>query len=95
MTVHMQEGNAMSNRDQIVEQALSLAPEDRAYVADALEQSLTSGAFASPEIEQAWAEEIERRLASYDRGEVKAVEGARLAHIRQRLAERRAQRAKT
>jgi putative addiction module component (TIGR02574 family) len=84
----------MSNRDQIVEQALSLAPEDRAYVADALEQSLTSGGFASPEIEQAWVEEIERRLAAYDRGEVKAIEGTSLAHIRERLADRRARRAK-
>jgi hypothetical protein len=33
-------------------------------VADALERSLTSEGFASPEIEQAWAEEIERRLAA-------------------------------
>jgi hypothetical protein len=84
----------MSIRDQIVEQALSLTPEDRAFVADALERSLTRDGFASPEIEQAWAEEIERRLAAYDLGEVKALEGTSLAHIRQRLAERRAQRAK-
>lgn len=82
----------MTNRDQIVEQALSLPPEDRAFVVDALEQSLSHGGFASPETEQAWAEEIERRLAAYDRGEVKANEGTSLAHIRQQLAERREQR---
>ncbi len=32
----------MSHRDQIVGQALALTPEDRAYVADVLEQSLPS-----------------------------------------------------
>jgi len=47
----------MANRDQIVEQALSLAPENRAYVADALEQSLSSGSFTSPDIAAAWAGE--------------------------------------
>ena len=63
----------MTNRDQIVEQALSLLPEDRAYMADAFGQTLTSGGFASPEIADAWLEEIERRLASYDRGEGRAM----------------------
>ena len=82
----------MTNREQIVEQALSLAPEDRAYVADALEQSLTSGGFASPEIAEAWAEEIERRLAAYDRGETKAVDAdVALDRLRRQLAERLAQ----
>jgi putative addiction module component (TIGR02574 family) len=85
----------MANRDQIVEQALSLPPEDRVFVADALEQSLSSGAFASPEIAEAWAEEIERRLAAYDRGEIKAIDGTSLDHLRRQLAERRAKRAKT
>jgi putative addiction module component (TIGR02574 family) len=84
----------MANRDQIVEQALSLPPEDRAYVADALEQSLASGGFASPEIAEAWVAEIERRLTAYDRGEIKAIKGTGLGHIRQQLADRRAQRAK-
>jgi len=84
----------MTNRDQIVEQALSLPREDRAYVADALEQSLTSGGFTSPEIAEAWVEEIERRLTANDRGEIRAIEGTGLAHIRKQLAERRAQRAK-
>ena len=84
----------MTNRDQIVEQALSLPPEDRAFVADALEQSLASGGFASPEIAEAWVEEIERRLAAYDRGEVRAIEGTGLAHIRKQLADRRAERTK-
>ncbi|HEY2837706.1 MAG TPA: addiction module protein [Pirellulales bacterium] len=84
----------MANRDQIVEQALSLAPEDRAYVADALEQSLASSGFASPEVTEAWAEEVERRLAAYDRGDIKAIDGASWAHLRKQLADRRAQGAK-
>ncbi len=84
----------MANRDQIVEQALSLPPEDRAYVALALEQSLSNGGFASAEVTEAWVEEIERRLAAYDRGEIRAVDGTGLASIRERLAEQRSQRAK-
>jgi len=80
----------MTNRDQIVEQALTLTPEDRAYVADALEQSLSNGGFATPEIASAWAAEIERRIAAYDRGEIQAV-GAETAieRIRQQLVEHR------
>jgi len=65
-------GCLMTERDQILEQALALGPEDRAYVADALEQSLGGGQFASPEIAAAWAEEIEHRIAAYDRGEMQA-----------------------
>jgi len=87
-------GDEMVNREQVIEQALSLPPEDRAYVVTALEQSLGDSGFASPEIEDAWAAEIERRLSAYDRGELTASEGTSLAHLRERLAERRAQRAK-
>lgn len=85
----------MATRDQIVEQALSLAPEDRVFLADALEQRLSNGSFASPEVATAWAEEIERRLAAYDRGEVNAGDAdAVLVRIREQLAERRAREAK-
>lgn len=81
----------MLNRDQIIEQALSLPPEDRAFVADAIDQSLADGGFASPEIEKAWAEEIERRLAAYDRGEIKAIDAdMALDRLREKLAARRA-----
>ena len=68
----------MAIRDQIIEQALSLAPEDRAFVAEAIEQSIASNGFASLEIERAWAAEIERRRAAYERGESAAIDGARL-----------------
>jgi putative addiction module component (TIGR02574 family) len=81
----------MTIRDQIVEQALTLTPEDRAYIADALEQSLSNGGFATPEIASAWAAEIERRITAYDRGEIQAVgtESA-IERVRQQLAEQRA-----
>jgi putative addiction module component (TIGR02574 family) len=59
----------MSTREEIVQQALALSIEDRAYVADVLEQSLASRDFPTPEIAAAWAEEIERRAAAYERGE--------------------------
>jgi len=86
----------MISRDQIVEQAMSLAPEDRAYVADALEQSLTSGGLASPDVALAWAEEIERRLAAYDRGDIKATDAdATLDRLRRQFSERRGQRTKS
>jgi putative addiction module component (TIGR02574 family) len=81
----------MPLRDQIVQQALSLTPEDRAFVADALEQSLAGQGFATPEIASAWAAEIERRIAAYDRGEVQGVDAdAAIRRMRQFLEKHRA-----
>ena len=80
----------MSLREQIAQQALSLGPEDRVYVADILEQSLAAGSFANPEIEAAWSAEIDRRIAAYDRGDVQAADfETALARIRQHLADHR------
>lgn len=80
----------MMNREQIVQEALALPPEDRTYVADVLEQSLTTGEFATPEITAAWSAEIDRRIAAYDRGETQGLD-AKLAleEIRARLEEHR------
>jgi hypothetical protein len=60
----------LSRRDQVLEQALALAPDDRAYVAEALESSLTPDDFYSPEIASAWFDEIERRALACERGEM-------------------------
>ncbi len=81
----------MTLREQIVQQALTLAPGDRVYVADVLEQSLSDGGFSSEEIAAEWAAEVERRMAAYDRGEVRCndVEGV-VDRLRQQLAEHRA-----
>ena len=51
----------MTLREQVLHDALALAPEDRVFVLDELEHSLNKGGFASPEIAAAWAREIERR----------------------------------
>jgi putative addiction module component (TIGR02574 family) len=81
----------MPTRDEIVQQALALSPDDRAYVADVIEQSLTGGEFASPEIAAAWAAEIERRIDAYDRGEIQALDAeTAIQRLRRYLADRRA-----
>ena len=81
----------MPTRDDILRDALSLPPEDRAYVANVIEQSLAKHGFATPEVAAAWMAEIERRLAALDRGEVHAVPaGVALNNIRRRLAAFRA-----
>jgi putative addiction module component (TIGR02574 family) len=64
----------MTLRDQIIQQALTLSPEDREYVVDHLERSLPVTDFLSDDIAQAWSEEIDRRIAAYDRGETEATD---------------------
>jgi putative addiction module component (TIGR02574 family) len=54
---------------QIEDQARALTPEDRAKLAESMLESLHS---PLAEIEQAWNEEIERRVAAFDRGEIPA-----------------------
>ena len=52
---------------QIEEQARTLSPDDRAKLAQSILESLRPPV---AEIEAAWATEIERRVAAYDRGEI-------------------------
>lgn len=52
---------------QVEEQALSLNPEERAKLAEVMLESLS---VPLAEIEEAWAQEIEQRVAAYDRGDV-------------------------
>lgn len=78
------------NREQIAQEALALPPEDRTYLADVLEHSLTSGEFATPEIAAEWAAELDRRIAAYDRGETQGIDSKQaLERIRARLEEHR------
>jgi putative addiction module component (TIGR02574 family) len=58
-------------QEQIVEAALSLSPQARAELADRLLTSLNGPEQA--EIDQAWAEECERRIDDYDAGRVKGI----------------------
>lgn len=55
--------------EQIEEQARALSAEDRARLVEALLASLHS---ATSDIEKALAEEIEQRIAAFDRGEISA-----------------------
>ena len=54
---------------QLEEQAGALPPEDRAKLAESLLKSLHS---PSSDIEKAWAQETEQRIAAFDRGEIAA-----------------------
>ena len=58
-----------SSLKQVEEQALSLHPEERAKLAEAMLESLS---VPLAEIEEAWAQEIEQRVAAYDRGDIQS-----------------------
>lgn len=80
----------MTLRDQIGEQALALPPEDRAFLADLLEESLATEGFATPELASEWLAEIKRRVAAYDRGESEALDlKAAMQSMREELDSRR------
>lgn len=54
---------------QIEEQARALTAEERAKLAESLLESLHS---PISDVEKTWAEEIEQRIAAFDRGEIAA-----------------------
>jgi putative addiction module component (TIGR02574 family) len=60
---------AMSKND-IIEQALTLAPVDRLLLVELLQESLDK---PDPEIDRIWAEEARRRLQAYRDGRVTAI----------------------
>lgn len=77
-------GNAMSQTTQALESAaLLLPPEERARLAERLLASLD----IDPEIEEAWAAEVEKRLADWEAGLVKehTLDEVR-EHVRARLS---------
>ncbi len=66
----------------IEEQAKSLPPEERARLAESLLESLQQEGIA--EVEVAWAQEIEARVAALRRGEEELIDGETvLAELRQ------------
>ena len=70
----------MSQREVILQQALALPPEDRAYVATALEDSLEEGLSAKE-----FLIELQRRSAAYRAGATSArPAGEVLADLRRR-----------
>ena len=74
----------------IARHALALPLEDRIYLADLLELSLTTES-VSPELVTAWTAEIDRRIEAYDRGQTHAVDAeTAMREMTRALAERRA-----
>ena len=71
---------------ELAERGKALAPEDRSRLIDMLLISLHEASIA--EVEAAWDQEVERRLAAYDRGDVQAIDGEEVLAKAQRLAER-------
>jgi len=66
--------------------SLDGAPKDGAGQASGHAQAQGDSFFSSPEIEQAWAEEIQRRVEEMDRGEMKFTPGHEVvARIREQL----------
>ena len=75
-------------RDQVselAERGKELAPEDRSRLVDMLLVSLHEVPVA--EVEAAWDQEVERRLAAHDRGEMQAIDGEEVLAKARRLAE--------
>jgi putative addiction module component (TIGR02574 family) len=62
----------MTQKSQVVlEEALKLSPDERAEVAEQLIASLEEA--PDIDVEQAWQEEVQRRLQQIERGEVKTI----------------------
>jgi putative addiction module component (TIGR02574 family) len=61
------------NRDasEILKEALTLPAKDRAELADSLLESLDEG--TDPEVEDAWRQEIRRRVSEIDKGLVRTI----------------------
>jgi len=57
---------------ELAERGKALSPHERSRLVDLLLESLHEPAIA--QVEAAWEVEIERRLAEYDRGEVKSID---------------------
>jgi putative addiction module component (TIGR02574 family) len=58
-----------SSLKQIEEQALGLKAEERAKLAEVMLESLNA---PIAEVSEAWAREVEQRVAAYDRGDIPA-----------------------
>jgi len=70
---------------ELAERGKELAPEDRSRLVDMLLVSLHEEPIA--EVEAAWDEEAEQRLAAFDRGESQAIDGEEVLAKARRLAQ--------
>ena len=69
---------------ELAERGRALEPNDRSRLVDLLLESVHEPSVA--EVESAWASEIERRLAEYHRGEVRAVDAEEVFTKARRIA---------
>jgi putative addiction module component (TIGR02574 family) len=69
---------------EVLEKALSLSPQERGLLIDRLVDSLDEGP-AEEGVEEAWAEEIKRRVNDIRSGKVEMIPGG---EVRRRLAAR-------
>ena len=77
--------------EELYKEALTLSAEEREELKRLLSMQADSG-WASPEIEQAWTEEIERRERDYRAGKTKLIPGDEvLRRARARLRKSRSQ----
>jgi putative addiction module component (TIGR02574 family) len=71
-------------REQLLAEAMALDPKEREALAEELWLSLDHT--SRDEIDAAWMEEVQRRIAAYERGEVEAVPGEEvMRRLRERL----------
>ncbi len=68
----------------LLSQGKKLPPDERSELVTALLESLHDDSLSG--IEAAWDAEVERRLASYDRGEITALDGEAVLAKARRLA---------
>jgi putative addiction module component (TIGR02574 family) len=76
----------MTQKSQVVlEEALKLSPNERAEVAEKLIASLDE--MPDADVEQAWQEEVQRRLQQVERGKVELIDSATvMADLRKKYA---------
>lgn len=71
---------------ELAERGKELSPEDRSRLVDMLLVSLHEAPVG--EVEAAWDDEAEYRLAAHDRGDLQAIDGEEVLAKARRLAER-------
>ncbi|RPI73191.1 MAG: addiction module protein [Desulfobacteraceae bacterium] len=75
----------MPNTKKLIDEALSLPIEERAFIADSLLKSLNT---PDPEMDKNWIKIAKHRLAEIRSGKVKPISGKEVfTKVRQRLAE--------
>lgn len=87
-------------RDDLLAKVLALPAADREFIAERIDETLeqetgfSQSPFATPELAQAWADEVERRIDMIDKGLVEPLPAdVALREARERLERRRAGRA--